>query len=244
MARRREAVRRGRRARRHAVLGRLPRRPAPGVEPGRTGLPGAEPEVGLLPVELTEEAGADPVFAEAPDGARHPPVARGHLRPAGGRRASGRLARVPEPGVSVRERVRRPVPPRGLDRDGPRMGWRCPSMRRRSSGARPGRDTGDFVTRIEERSAEMLAHGRGLFERWLDTVVEPARARGGSSDTSTVAAASAAAATASSARRRASAPSAKAARDDRELDQEGHAVGGLDEIRDGRRDARARDRRR
>ena len=32
--------------------------------------------------------------------------------------------------------------------------------------------TGDFVARIEERSAEMLAHGRRLFERWLDTVVE------------------------------------------------------------------------
>ena len=27
---------------------------------------------------------------------------------------------------------------------------------------------------IEERSAEMLAHGRGLFERWIDHVVVPA----------------------------------------------------------------------
>ena len=33
--------------------------------------------------------------------------------------------------------------------------------------------TGDFVRRIEERSAEMLAHGRGLFERWLDAIVVP-----------------------------------------------------------------------
>ena len=32
--------------------------------------------------------------------------------------------------------------------------------------------TDDFVTRIEERSAEMLTHGRMLFERWVDMVVE------------------------------------------------------------------------
>ena len=34
----------------------------------------------------------------------------------------------------------------------------------------PG-STGDFVARIEERSAEMLTQGRKLFERWLDAVV-------------------------------------------------------------------------
>ena len=84
--------------------------------------PGHEPEVGLLPVELTEEALTDPVFAGAARGARHAAVARGHVRPSRRRRSARRLARVPEPGVSLRERVRRAVPPRGLDRDGPRVG--------------------------------------------------------------------------------------------------------------------------
>ena len=28
----------------------------------------------------------------------------------------------------------------------------------------------DFMRRIEEHSGEMLTQGRGLFERWLDTV--------------------------------------------------------------------------
>ncbi len=32
----------------------------------------------------------------------------------------------------------------------------------------------DFVQRIERRSAEMLGHGRALFERWIDHVVVPA----------------------------------------------------------------------
>ena len=31
----------------------------------------------------------------------------------------------------------------------------------------------DFVHQIAERSEEMLAHGRSLFERWLDEVVIP-----------------------------------------------------------------------
>ena len=33
-----------------------------------------------------------------------------------------------------------------------------------------GAESGSFLRRIEERSTEMLAHGRSLFERWLDTV--------------------------------------------------------------------------
>ena len=30
-----------------------------------------------------------------------------------------------------------------------------------------------FLRSIETGAEEMLAHGRGLFERWLDRVVEP-----------------------------------------------------------------------
>jgi hypothetical protein len=30
---------------------------------------------------------------------------------------------------------------------------------------------GSFMERIEQRSGEMLGHGRALFERWLDRVV-------------------------------------------------------------------------
>ena len=42
-----------------------------------------------------------------------------------------------------------------------------------------GPDTAaDFLRRIEEQTGEMLGHGRALFERWLDRVVEPNLASG------------------------------------------------------------------
>ena len=76
--------------------------------------PGPQPEVGLLPVTLTEDALLDPVFGAAAARARHAAVARRLVRPSRRRRPARELARLPQPGVPARSRVRRPVPPRGL----------------------------------------------------------------------------------------------------------------------------------
>jgi GMP synthase (glutamine-hydrolysing) len=134
---------------------------------------GDQPEVGLLPVELTDAGRADPVFVGAPvslvtlqwhgdtfdlpDGAvrlagspAYPNQAFRFANAYGvqfhlevSTQMAHEWAAVPEYAASL-ERVLGP-------------------------GA-----TDDFVARIEERSTEMLAHGRALFERWLDAVVAPA----------------------------------------------------------------------
>ena len=84
--------------------------------------PGPEPEVGLLPVSMTGAARTDPVFERGAARPRDAAVARRHLRPPRGSRVPCRLARLPEPGVPLRARVRRPVPPGSLGRDGARLG--------------------------------------------------------------------------------------------------------------------------
>ena len=63
---------------------------------------GEAPEVGLLPVELTDEALADPVFGGLPRRNPHASVARRHVRPPRGRGSPRGLSRVSEPGVPVR----------------------------------------------------------------------------------------------------------------------------------------------
>ena len=86
---------------------------------------GQEPEVGVMPVTLTDEARADPVFAGLPDGSPLAPVARRHVRPPRRRRPSRLLGGLSEPGLPLRrQRVRGPVPPRGLGRHGARVGCR------------------------------------------------------------------------------------------------------------------------
>ncbi len=72
---------------------------------------GPEAEVGLLDVELTPAAADDPVFRDAPSVVPDAPVARRHLRPPRGLDAARQLARVREPGVRLRARLRAPVPP-------------------------------------------------------------------------------------------------------------------------------------
>ena len=59
-------------------------------------------------------------------------MARRHVRPAGRCRPSRRVARLREPGLPARARVRRPVPSRGLGCDGERVGLGCPPMPHRS----------------------------------------------------------------------------------------------------------------
>ena len=136
---------------------------------------GPEPEVGLLPVELTAGGRTDAVFADLADGLV---TLQWHGDtfdlPDGAIRLAG--SPLPEPGFPVPRRLRRPVPPRGYTGDGSPMGG-CSRVRGVARG-----DTwagiGDWLPR-EHRSAgaEMLDHGRGLFERWLDRVVSPEPAR-------------------------------------------------------------------
>jgi len=133
---------------------------------------GPEPEVGVLPVELTDEALADPVFAGLPPLV---PALQWHgdtfdlphgaVRLAGSPAypnqafrvgnaygvqfhlevspaMAGEWAEVPEYAAAL-DRV---LGPGGADR---------------------------LLGAVAERADEMLAHGRTLFERWLDHVVEP-----------------------------------------------------------------------
>src|SRR5713226_6318277 len=77
--------------------------------------PGPRPEVGVLPVSLTENAVLDPVFRGAAARLPGPSVARRHLRPAPGSRAPGGIRRLPKPGVQAAQRLWPSVPSRSLE---------------------------------------------------------------------------------------------------------------------------------
>jgi GMP synthase (glutamine-hydrolysing) len=131
--------------------------------------PGPEPEVGVLPVELTEQARTDPVFGglpatvhtlqwhgdtfDLPDGAVRlagsTPYANQAFRYG---RAYGVQFHLEVSAAMAREWAEVPVYAAALPR----------------GGAAP------LLHAVEERGREMLAHGRMLFERWLDLVVENA----------------------------------------------------------------------
>jgi GMP synthase (glutamine-hydrolysing) len=133
---------------------------------------GDEPEVGLLPVELTGDAAADPVFGAAPaelvtlqwhgdtfdlpDGA---------VRLAGSPAYPNQAFRFLNAyGVQFHLEVSP-----AMAREWGEVPEYASSLERAlGAGA-----TGDFVARIEATSDEMLAHGRALFERWVDAVVAP-----------------------------------------------------------------------
>ena len=133
---------------------------------------GDEPEVGLLPVEITAEGRDDPVFADAPDDlvtlqwhGDTFDLPDGAVRLAGSpaypnqafrfARAYGVQFHLEVSAAMAHEWASVPAYAAALeDTLGP--------------GA-----ADDFVRRIEEHSTEMLGHGRALFERWLDTVVVP-----------------------------------------------------------------------
>jgi GMP synthase (glutamine-hydrolysing) len=132
--------------------------------------PGHGPEVGLLPVELTDEGRVDPVFAGAPDelvtlqwhGDTFD-LPDGAVRLAGSSAYPNQAFRYANAyGVQFHLEVSTEMAREWAD-----VPEYAASLERVLG---PGA-TGDFVARIEERSAEMLAHGRGLFERWLDTIV-------------------------------------------------------------------------
>lgn len=129
--------------------------------------PGAEPEVGVLPVELTEEGRADAVFSALP--ARVPALQwhgdtfelpTGAVRLAGSpaypnqafrfERAYGLQFHLEVSGAMAREWMDVPEYAIALDRT-------------------IGTDT--MLRAVDERVDEMLEHGRTLFSRWLGSVV-------------------------------------------------------------------------
>ncbi len=83
---------------------------------------GPEPEVGLLPVEITADGRADPVFANVPDGLVTLQWHGDTFDLPEGRSPARRLAGLRQSGVPLPARVRRPVPPRDLPRDGGGVG--------------------------------------------------------------------------------------------------------------------------
>jgi len=133
---------------------------------------GPEPEVGLLPVEITSDGRADPVFADAPDGLL---TLQWHGDtfdlPAGGVRLAGSPAYPNQAfrlgaayGVQFHLEVSTEMAQAWAE-----VPEYAASLERTLG---PGA-AASFVAEIESRAAVMLDHGRALFERWLDVVVSP-----------------------------------------------------------------------
>jgi GMP synthase (glutamine-hydrolysing) len=138
--------------------------------------PGPAPEVGLLPVFLTEAAASDPVFADLP---RELPTLQWH----------GDTFSLPEGAVLL---ASSPAYPNQAFRWGPRAyavqfhlevspemaeEWaRVPAYAKALAEVLGRGAAATLADELAERSGEMLAHGRQLFGRWLDLV--PARAGG------------------------------------------------------------------
>jgi GMP synthase (glutamine-hydrolysing) len=128
---------------------------------------GAEPEVGVLPVELTEEGRLDPVFSGLPSSV---PALQWHGDtfdlPAGAVRLAGSPAYPNQAfrfdhayGVQFHLEVSSEMAREWMDVP------EYASALERTIG-------GDTLLRaVDERVDEMLNHGRALFERWLDFVV-------------------------------------------------------------------------
>jgi GMP synthase-like glutamine amidotransferase len=136
--------------------------------------PGPEPEVGLLQVELTPEGRADPVFGELPD---HLETLQWHgdtfdlpdgaVRLAGSPAYPNQAFRL-EAAYGVQFHLE--VTP-AMAREWAAVPEYAASLEQTlGAGTAHG-----FMERIETRSAGFLAHGRALFTRWLDHVVEPSR---------------------------------------------------------------------
>jgi len=133
---------------------------------------GAEPEVGLLPVELTEEASLDPVFAEAPSSlvtlqwhGDTFDLPEGAVRLAGSPAYPNQAFRYANAyGVQFHLEVSTDMAREWAD---------VPEYETSLERVLGPGATSDFVGRIEAAADDMLGHGRALFERWLDLVVTP-----------------------------------------------------------------------
>ena len=131
--------------------------------------PGPEPEVGLLPVEITTEGRADPVFANAPDDlvtlqwhGDTFDLPDGAVRLAGSPAYPNQAFRLC---AAYGVQFHLEVSPE-MAREWAEVSAYTASLERTLG---PG-SAADFMRRIEERSTEMLRHGRSLFGRWLDLV--------------------------------------------------------------------------
>jgi GMP synthase-like glutamine amidotransferase len=136
---------------------------------------GAEPEVGVLLVELTDHGARDPVFEGLP---RALPALQWHGDtfdlPAGAVRLAGSPA-YPNQAFRFRQAY------------GVQFHLEVSTTMAREWAGVPEYDAslervlgpeaaGDLVRAVEERSTEMLGYGRHVFERWLDNVVIPREA--------------------------------------------------------------------
>jgi GMP synthase (glutamine-hydrolysing) len=132
--------------------------------------PGPTPEVGLLPVEITSEGRTDPVFADAPDDLV---TLQWH----------GDTFDLPDSAVRLAGSPAYPNQAFRFDRAygvqfhlevSPEMAREWADVPEYTTSLEktlgPG-SAADFLRRIEDRSGEMLTHGRALFERWLDAFV-------------------------------------------------------------------------
>jgi GMP synthase (glutamine-hydrolysing) len=139
---------------------------------------GEEPEVGLLPVEITPEGRADPVFADVPDDLV---TLQWHGDTFDLPTDAVRLACSPAyPNQAFRYANAYGVQFHLEVSDEIAQAWAdvpayAASLERTLG---PGA-AAPFLASIEARSAEMRGNGRRLFERWLDTIVlsQPAVAR-------------------------------------------------------------------
>ena len=138
--------------------------------------PGPEPEVGLLPVELTTEGREDAVFADLPDGlvtlqwhGDTFDLPNGAVRLAGSPAYANQAFRF---GTAYGVQFHLEVTP-AMAREWAAVPAYAASLEETLGAGSASR----FLTSIEARAGEMLGHGRALFERWLDRVVSPEPAR-------------------------------------------------------------------
>jgi GMP synthase (glutamine-hydrolysing) len=133
-------------------------------------------QVGLLPVDLTEDAASDPLFATLPRSlvtlqwhSDTFDLSAGAVRLASSRTYPNQAFRFANAyGVQFHLEVSNE-----MARQWAAVPEYAASLERVLG---PG-SVDELVGRVERRSAEMLAQGRALFERWLDLVVEPATSR-------------------------------------------------------------------
>ena len=119
---------------------------------------GAEPEVGVLPVELTEEGRRDPVFAALPPSL--PALPAGAVRLAGSPAYPNQAFRFDHAyGVQFHLEVSS-----GMAREWMDVPEYANALERTIGGE-------TLLRAVDESAAAMLEHGRALFERWLDFVV-------------------------------------------------------------------------
>ena len=134
---------------------------------------GPAPEVGILPVALTEEARHDAVFGLLPD---ELPTLQWHGDtfdlPPGATRLAGSPA-YPNQAFKVRRaygvQFHLEVSP-GLAREWAEVPEYAASLERMLGPGALDR----LIADLESESGTMAAHAAGLFERWLDAVVAPA----------------------------------------------------------------------